>query len=346
MNAKKVIITLIQVTVTIALLWWLFHDQNKREQMASALKTANYLWFIPGFISFGLVLFCAAIRWRMLMMAQGIRLSLVRVWQLVMIGMFYNLFLPGGTGGDLVKVFYAMKEAPKRKSAVFLSVVVDRVAGMVALIFVSAGVFLWFRETLMSLPIVRAFLLTVVIIFALFLGLILMAVVIDRFHLANRLPEKMPGYTAIVEMARAFSVYARDWKVIAAAILISMPLNLFIFGTGIFTAFAFPGNPGAAAMTSVIPIVNTISSIPISVSGIGLREGLFKEMLNTLYHTDGSLAVVISITAFALGVLWGLIGGVITVFYRPSDGSSISSLGIEGEIGAIEHQIENEERAS
>lgn len=346
MNVKKVIITLIQVTVTIALLWWLFHDQTKREQMAFALKTANFLWFIPGFISFGLVLFCAAIRWRILMMAQGIRLNLVRVWQLVMIGMFYNLFLPGGTGGDLVKVFYAMKEAPKRKSAVFLSVVVDRVAGMVALIFVSAGVFLWFRETLMSLPIVRAFLLTVVIIFGLFLGLILLAVVIDRFHLASRLPEKMPGYTAIVEMARAFSVYARDWKVIVAAILISMPLNLFIFGTGIFTAFAFPGNPGAAAMTSVIPIVNTISSIPISVSGIGLREGLFKEMLSTLYHTEGSLAVVISITAFALGVLWGLIGGVITVFYRPSDGSSISSLGIESEIGTIEHQIENEERAS
>lgn len=177
------------------------------------------------------------------MKAQGISLCLARVWQLVMIGMFYNLFLPGGTGGDLVKVFYAMKEAPRSKSAVFLSVVVDRVAGMVALIFVSAAVFLWFQEILMSLPVVRAFLLTVVIIFGLFTGLILLAVVIDRFHLAKRLPEKMPGYSAIVEMARAFSVYARNWKVIIAAILISMPLNLFIFGTGIFAAFAFPGNP-------------------------------------------------------------------------------------------------------
>ena len=131
-----------------------------------------------------------------------------------------------------------------------------------------------------------------------------------------------------------------------AAILISLPLNLFIFGTGIFTAFAFPGNPGAAAMTSVIPIVNTISSIPISVSGIGLREGLFKEMLSTLYNTDGSLAVVISITAFALGVLWGLIGGVITIFYRPSDGSLLSMEGMETEIGEIEHAIEDEEKAS
>lgn len=346
MNLKKIIITLIQVAVTVALLWWLFHDKDKREQMASALKTANYLWFLPGFISFGLVLFCAAIRWRILMMTQGIKLGLFRVWQLVMIGMFYNLFLPGGTGGDLVKVFYAMKEAPKRKSAVFLSVIVDRVTGMVALIFVSAGVFLWFRESLMALPLIRGFLIAVAIIFGMFISLVLMALVIDRFQLANRLPAKMPGHAAILETARAFSVYARDWKVIVAAILISLPLNLFIFGTGIFTAFAFPGNPGAAAMTSVIPIVNTISSIPISVSGIGLREGLFKEMLSTLYKTDGSLAVVISITAFALGVLWGLIGGVITIFYRPSDGSLLSIEGIETEIGKVEHEIEEEERAS
>ena len=280
------------------------------------------------------------------MMTQGVKLGLFRVWQLVMIGMFYNLFLPGGTGGDLVKVFYAMKEAPKRKSAVFLSVIVDRVTGMVALILVSAGVFLWFRESLMALPLIRGFLIAVVIIFGIFITLILLAVVIDRFHLASRLPEKMPGHAAILEIARAFSVYARDWKVIVAAILISLPLNLFIFGTGIFTAFAFPGNPGAAAMTSVIPIVNTISSIPISVSGIGLREGLFKEMLSTLYNTDGSLAVVISITAFALGVLWGLIGGVITIFYRPSDGSLLSMEGMETEIGEIEHAIEDEEKAS
>ena len=346
MTPKKILITLIQVAVTVALLWWLFHDQGKREQMASALKTANYLWFVPGFISFGLVLFCAAIRWRILMMTQGVILPLFRVWQLVMIGMFYNLFLPGGTGGDLVKVFYAMKEAPKRKSAVFLSVIVDRVTGMVALIIVSAGVFLWFRESLMALPLIRGFLIAVAIIFGMFLTLILIAMVIDRFQLANRLPAKMPGHAVILETARAFSVYARDWKVIVAAILVSLPLNLFIFGTGIFTAFAFPGNPGAAAMTSVIPIVNTISSIPISVSGIGLREGLFKEMLGTLYNTDGSLAVVISITAFALGVLWGLIGGVITIFYRPSDGSLLSMEGMETEIGKIEEEIEEEERAS
>jgi uncharacterized protein (TIRG00374 family) len=346
MNLKKILITLVQVIVTLGLLWWIFHDPSKRAQMVQALGKADPLWLVPGFFCFGLVLLCGAFRWQLLMRVQGIHLGLFRVWQLVMIGMFYNLFLPGGTGGDLVKVFYALREAPKSKSAVFLSVVVDRITGMVALILVSAGVFLWFREALMALPIVRAFLVTVVVIFGGFTGLVLTAVFIDRFHLAKRLPEKMPGHAAILEIARAFSVYARDWKVIVAAIAISLPLNLFIFGTGIFAAYAFKGNPGAAAMTSVIPIVNTISALPISVAGIGVREKLFSMMLHPMYGTPEDLAVLISITGFALGILWGLVGGAVNIFYRPSDGSLVSISAMESEVEGIEHQIEDEEKAS
>ena len=343
MNLKKILVTLLQVVVTLGLLWWIFHDPSKRAQMVQALGKADPLWLIPGFLCFGLVLVCAAFRWQLLMRVQGIALPWFRVWQLVMIGMFYNLFLPGG--GDLVKIFYAVKEAPKSKSAVFLSVVVDRITGMFALILVSAAVFLCFYDALTALPLVRAFLVTVGIIFGGFLGLILLAVVIDRYHLASRLPEKMPGHATILEIARAFSIYARNWKAVVAAILISLPLNLFIFGTGIFAAYAFKGNPGAAAMTSVIPIVNTISSLPISLAGIGVREKLFAMMLHPMYGTPEDLAVLISITGFALGVLWGLLGGAVSLFYRPSDGSVVSMAGVEHEMDSIEHQIEEEERA-
>ena len=345
MNLKKIIITLIQALVTGALLWWIFHDPSKRHQMVDALGKANPLWLIPGFLCFGLVLVSSSFRWQLLMRVQGIHLKWFRVWQLVMIGMFYNLFLPGGTGGDLIKIFYAVKEAPRSKSAVFLSVVVDRISGMFALILVSVGVFACFHDILMTQPMVRAFLVTVGIIFSAFVTLILLGLIIDRFHLASRLPEKIPGHAAILDIARAFSVYARDWKAIVAAILISIPLNLFIFGAGIFSAYAFKGNPGAAAMTSVIPIVNTISSLPISLAGIGVREKLFATMLHSMYGTPEDLGVLISITGFALAVLWGLVGGGVSLFYRTGDGSHASLGEMESQVGEIEHQIETEEKA-
>ena len=346
MNLKKIIMTLVQAGVTLLLLWLLFHDPTKRHQMVEALHTANLLWLVPGFLCFGMVLVTATFRWQLLMRVQGITLRWFRVWQLVMIGMFFNLCLPGGVGGDLIKVFFAMREAPRAKSGVFLSIVVDRTAGMFALILVSVGVFACFHEALMSLPMVRAFLVTVTIIFCAFIALIAMGLIIDRFHLAKKLPTKMPGHAAILDIARAFSIYAREWKSVLAAILISLPLNLFIFGAAIFAAFAFKGNPGAAAMTSVIPIVNTISSLPISLAGIGVREKLFAVMLHSLYGTSENLAVLISITGFSLAVLWGLIGGVVYMTYRPADGGKVSLGEMEAQVGEVEHRIELDEEAS
>ena len=345
MNLKKIIMTLLQAGVTLFLLWLLFHDPAKRQQMVEALHTANLVWLMPGFLSFGLVLFIGTIRWNLLMQVQGIKLGFLRVWQLVMIGMFFNLCLPGGVGGDLVKVFFAMREAPKSKSAVFLSIVADRSTGMFALILVSIGVFGYFHGILMSLPMVRAFLLVVGIIFGGFMFLIILGLIIDRYHLANRLPAKMPGYAAVLDIARAFSVYARAWKAIVIAIGLSLLLNLFIFSTAIFAAFAFVGNPGASAMTSVIPIVNTISSLPISLAGIGVREKLFATMLHSLYGTSENLAVLISITGFALVVVWGLIGGLIYMTYRPGDGVHASIGEMESLVSDVEHQVESEEKA-
>jgi len=348
MNLKKILITLVQVAVTALLLLWIFHDPAKRHQMLLALRQANPRWLIPAFLCFGLVLVCGAFRWQILMRVQGIALGWFRVWQLVMIGMFYNLFLPGGTGGDLVKIFYAVKEAPRSKSAVFLSVVVDRLAGMFALILVSTGVFLVFFKELTALPMVRAFTVAVCVIFAATLLLVAIGLVVDRFHLASRIPARMPGHAAILDTARAFSVYARDWKAVLLAVILSLPLNLFIFGGAIFAAAAFPGNPGPAAMTSVIPVVNTISALPISLAGIGVREKLFSSMLHSLYGTPEDLGVLISITGFAIIVAWGLIGGVVSLLYRPGTGDAgVASLGeIEGEVGSIEQQVEQEERAS
>ena len=97
---KKVLISLIQIAVTIAVLFWVFHDPQKRAQMAVALRMANYGWVVAGIACYCLVEFVAAIRWFILLRVQRIYLSVSRVSGLFLIGMFYNQLLPGGTGGD------------------------------------------------------------------------------------------------------------------------------------------------------------------------------------------------------------------------------------------------------
>jgi hypothetical protein len=83
-----------------------------------------------------------AIRWRNLMRPQGIDMPLGKCLQLTFVGQFYSIMLPGITGGDLVKIVYAARlTGSKTKS--FITVVLDRVIGLVALMVIagaSAGV--------------------------------------------------------------------------------------------------------------------------------------------------------------------------------------------------------------
>src|ERR671937_2321392 len=134
---KKILITLFQLSVTIAVLYWVYHDPSKRAQMAEAIRDAQYHWGIMGILAYVVVEIAAAFRWHVLLKVQKIRLTLPRLSGLFLIGMFYNQFLPGGTGGDIMKSYYLLKETPDKKAGALLAVVFDRFIGLVALVAIT-----------------------------------------------------------------------------------------------------------------------------------------------------------------------------------------------------------------
>ena len=95
---KKTLLTTLQIAITIALLYFVFRDPAKRAQMLTALQLANYWWIALGVVVYFGVEAAAAVRFGVLLRVQGIRLSNARVGALFFIGMFYNQFMPGGTG--------------------------------------------------------------------------------------------------------------------------------------------------------------------------------------------------------------------------------------------------------
>src|SRR4051812_30723265 len=107
---KKTVLTLIQVSVTVGMLWWVFHDPAQRHAMRDALHKANYGWVGLAILAYFLVEIAAAIRWQILLRVQKIHLTLPRISGLFLIGMFYNQVLPGGTAGDIMKSYLLLKE--------------------------------------------------------------------------------------------------------------------------------------------------------------------------------------------------------------------------------------------
>src|SRR5467141_4638756 len=135
---KKILITLFQLTVTIAVLYWVYHDPARRAQMAAAIRDAQYRWVVIAVLAYLVVEIAAAFRWHVLLKVQGIHLSFLRLSGLFLIGMFYNQFLPGGTGGDIMKSYYLLKETPTKKAGALLAVLFDRLIGLVALVTLTA----------------------------------------------------------------------------------------------------------------------------------------------------------------------------------------------------------------
>lgn len=336
---KRILLPIIQVAITIGLLWWIFHKPETRADMAKALREANLIWLVPGILSVGIACLLQNERWRLLMKVQGISMGWFRTLRVYFIGLFFNLFLLGATGGDVVKIFYAMRETASKKSAAFLSVLVDRLMGLLALVAVTVVLVTFRYDILKQKP---ALLSACGGIMALMVGIVFAGFLVDRFDLAKKLPKRLPFHAKILEFALAFSIYTRDGKTMALTFGLSIFAHLLNFLAFYFAARAFnlfTGPSGVLDVFSVLPIINTITALPLSLSGVGVREELFKQLFS-LFGVEQNYSVMISISGFMMTVFWALVGGVTYLFYRPTGGIHIQE--IEDEVEAIEESIEKQ----
>lgn len=342
---KKVFLPLLQLAITAGLLWWIFRDPEQNRKMLGAIQKAvadgGVWWFLPGAVALGLAIMLQTQRWIILLRVQEITIGYGRAFRIMLCGMFFNLFLLGSTGGDVIKIFFIMREAPTRKAGALLSVFIDRVVGVLALAAVSAVVILlrW-KELMASAPMG---VLTVAVILGGSIGFIVTAWLVDRLNLTAKLPAWLPMHAKIVEAAAAFSEYARARGSVGSAFLISLPAHLLIFSTFYFAAQAFGSGLSLLAIFSVMPVVSAVTALPISLGGAGVREGLFITLLGALYQTPKEIAMSISIAGFLMAVLWSLVGGLVYLFYRSSAASGHPSLGqMETEVDALEQEVEHQ----
>ncbi len=319
---KKAVFTIFQAGITVGILWFVFRDPEKRREMFGALRGADPIWLLAGLITYGLVEMVSGIRWQLLLKVQGIHLPWGRVFMLLMAGVFFNFFVPGGTGGDVMKTFYLLKETPGKRPQALLSVLVDRIIGIFSLI-VLAGMLIALQWSWLtsSEETTRYVWSGLGILIVGFVG-IASTFLITGFGVMHRLPARMPGRDKLLELAVAYQIYGRAWRTATVAFILSIGVHFGYFGTFYCAAQAFAANghhtPSFGEFYSMMPIIDTILAMPISLGGLGAREGLFQVFLGNLSGVSHALATVISISGYLLTLFWGLVGGLLYLFYRPS----------------------------
>ncbi len=320
---KKRFWQLFQIALTVGVLVWLFRDAGKREMMLHALRNARWSWLLLG-LGLGLVGEIAGIlRWRIFLHAQGIRASLGMVTRWFFVGLFFNIFLPGTTGGDVARLYYLWRDFPQHRQGAFLTLVADRLIGLIPLILAATlGTVLnyqWLTQT----PATSGLLLSTLI----FCGG--MAVVIGLaffFSGYSQIPKWLPGHHQLAGLAKAWNLFTKDRGQFCWALFLSMPVLFSYYGGFYCASRAVDAGATLGQIFSLMPTVTIITSLPISVAGLGIREGLFERLLGDLCGTPAEVATLVSLLGFLIFTFYGVIGAVVYLFSQRMDKAQLAEM--------------------
>src|SRR5947209_8268908 len=307
--------------------------------MRLALTHARLQWVAAGILAYFVVEAAAALRWHVLLRVQGIRLTTPRLAGLFLIGMFYNQFLPGGTGGDIIKSYLLLKETD-RKAGALLAVVFDRFIGLVALVVITVTLVSLRWELLSQTHETRRYLWILIVLLGASVASLILSFVVSGFNLFHWLPHKFPGREKLIEISAAYHLYARHWVATLVAFLASLVAHLSTFTTFLCAAFALRADVAVTSFFAVMPIERTISALPISFAGVGLREKVLQTMLHQVCGVTEGVAVLIGSLSFLMMVLCCLPGGIVYFFYRPSGADGrVRIREMQREVATMEHEI-------
>jgi uncharacterized protein (TIRG00374 family) len=348
---KKILVTILQLAVTIALLIWVFHDPHQRAQMAVALRTADYRWLGVSVLAYIIVEVAAGARWQILLRVQSIRLKVSRLSGLFLIGMFFNQFLPGGTGGDIIKSYFLLKETAHHKAGALLAVVFDRLIGLVALVTITVTLvslrFNWLWRTPVTVEsgfTPRQLFVVFLILLGASVAALLCSFVVSGFNLFHWLPQSFPGREKLIEISLAYHLYARHWLATLLAFGTSLLAHLATFATFFFVAYALRAHVQLVDFFAVMPIERTISAMPISFGGEGWREQILQVMLSNLCGVPAAVAKLIGTMSFLVILFCSAPGGIVYFFYKPSGvPRHVPLREMEHEVATLEHEISEAE---
>ena len=235
----------------------------------------------------------SAYRWQLLAHPLGFRQSLRQFTGLYFVGMFFNLFLPTSVGGDVVRACY-LDGGSRRRLSAFLCAFMDRFSGLlvllglacVAMALCPVAVPPWVPGSVWGTA--GGALLAILVLPP-------MAWWTDRFARVRRLSQE----------ARIYLGHPRLLLATTGLSLVIQAANVgVVWLVGRALGLPVPG----AYYWILVPMVTLLTLLPISVNGMGVREGGMAVFLKPLGIDEGS-ALTLGFLWFAVFTAASLVGG-------------------------------------
>jgi uncharacterized protein (TIRG00374 family) len=248
----------------------------------------------------------SALKWRILLLSDGIDIPLGKLVVSYLIGGFFNIFLPSNIGGDSYRIVDVMRKSREgTRSAA--SVLADRLTGFIALVSLSlvASVFVaqrLDRPGLILLPLVALLLLVLFLLWQrTWVRVLLRLSRLDRFAPVVRITEKF-----FVTFAR----YGSDRRVVARVMAISFLFQFLLILAVYLMALALHAPVHWLYFGAFVPLITLMEAVPVSVYGIGIRDMGYVFFFGMAGMSDvqtRSLALLFLAVTFVYSLIGGLL---------------------------------------
>lgn len=318
---KNSLLILIKILVTTGFIYWLYTyaDRDSIKRSLTLVKPLSLL--TAACLHIG-VFSLSAGRWWLLLKQAGISISFQKIIPSYYLGVFFNNLLPTSMGGDVVRTFH-LKLRGLSTRVLIGSAMIDRIIGLATVMVMGTVSIMFSPDIKLGTSNKISLLILVGLIFS-FLWLMLTPTFIRHI-------EQLTGryrHTRIRKALLDVIVLCYSYKSARGIILFALGLTLimqalviviyYYLGTGIGIQLPL------ITYFAIIPIVFLAGSIPISIGGLGVREGALVGLLVSA-HIDIQHAIALSL--LYLLVLWlsSLPGAVVLLFRVKHEKQSLSA---------------------
>ena len=308
---RRRIFLFLRLACAAALMVWVVRKLRLEGAGEFSWRSVQAGWLGAAFALGGLSVVGLAVRWWVYLRMYDLRPRFRDVFRLTLFADFFNFYFLGPLGADGLRLLLLNRQFPKRKGHILGSLFVDHVGGFVGTMILyviftrGAGIVPSGVETMVDVVLLIFFVLCI-------LGVgVLMEPWVQHFIAVTR------GMTVVSRPLSPMFAPAK-WRRLWLAVGQVVSIASVACGYLAYWAAARAANCDVTIpqMLGVMPLVDAVASLPITISGLGVRENLLVELLGRQQGIGMTKALAASLLGFAALGLWGLIGGIWLLSWR------------------------------
>ncbi|MDD5623054.1 MAG: lysylphosphatidylglycerol synthase transmembrane domain-containing protein [Actinomycetota bacterium] len=312
---KKTLLLILRIAISASLIVYLVSTRIESfSDVIEILKSSNKFLLLLSLSTHALGTYITAVRWKILLNTQEVRLSNTTLSVTVLIGSFFNNFLPTSIGGDVFRAYDASKKGNISLGSSASVILVERFSGVVsAATYAIIALFLGFTaigHQSIIVPIIIFFVVTLILALLIINpSLFRFDKITRKFRFMRKIADKLSNFYNTLVSFKKYKVVLIEVLAFSFLLQFSVILNYWLASMALgidlsLTAFIF-----------IVPIVAVIAMLPISIGGIGLRENSLVIIMVAMGVNNEKAALCSLLILFML-IIMGIIGGI-TYIVRP-----------------------------